>query len=104
MEKMESQVCVDCSKRSPETDTNYTLISAQHGWRLHRVRRADGSFDMEWRCPDCWRRFKAENGLTSSHDLSAHRPPSSGASPATHFARATRRLQGKGSEPPPGRG
>jgi hypothetical protein len=52
------QTCIGCGKRSPETETNYTLISAQFGWRLTRYRAPDGSIIIEWRCPTCWRDYK----------------------------------------------
>jgi hypothetical protein len=52
------QTCVGCGKKSPETETNYTLISAQFGWRLTRYKSADGSLVIEWRCPSCWREYK----------------------------------------------
>jgi hypothetical protein len=52
------QTCVGCGKKSPETETNYTLISAQFGWRLTRYKSADGALIVEWRCPTCWRDFK----------------------------------------------
>lgn len=97
--RVESQICIDCEKKSPETDTNYTLISAQHGWRLHRTRSRDGAFVMEWRCPDCWHKFKQATGAMSSPDLSnpkdEHR-----ATPRSFFERASRRLRGSNSEPP----
>ena len=71
----ERQVCVGCGKKSPETETNYTLISAQFGWRLSRTRSPDGSTLIEWRCPTCWREYK--KARTSAPDgLPA--PPSSG--------------------------
>ncbi|HEX3771290.1 MAG TPA: hypothetical protein VHV30_10515 [Polyangiaceae bacterium] len=54
----DSQTCVTCGKQAPETETNYTLISAQFGWRLTRYKRADGSLVLEWRCPTCWKEFK----------------------------------------------
>jgi len=57
------QTCVGCGKKSPETETNYTLISAQFGWRLTRYKSADGTLVVEWRCPSCWREYKrARNG------------------------------------------
>jgi len=46
--------CVDCGKPAPPTDTNYTLISARHGWRLTRGPDRNGVRVMEWRCPTCW--------------------------------------------------
>lgn len=47
------KVCVDCGKRAPEADSNYTLISARHGWRLTRT-MVDGLKRYEWRCPSCY--------------------------------------------------
>jgi hypothetical protein len=52
------QTCVGCGKKSPETETNYTLISAQFGWRLTRYKGGDGALIVEWRCPSCWRDYK----------------------------------------------
>ncbi|MEO7092597.1 MAG: hypothetical protein ABI175_05050, partial [Polyangiales bacterium] len=54
-----AHVCCDCKARSPETDTNYTLISSRYGWRLSRHVASDGTFLVEWRCPRCWERYKA---------------------------------------------
>lgn len=51
--------CVDCKTRSPETQTNYTLISSRHGWRLTRNFDREGNKVMEWRCPTCWTRYKS---------------------------------------------
>jgi hypothetical protein len=56
------QVCIGCGKKSPETETNYTLISAQFGWRLTRYKDADGTIVIEWRCPNCWRDYKKSKG------------------------------------------
>lgn len=50
--------CVDCKTRSPETETSYTLISSRHGWRLSRNFDARGQRVMQWRCPNCWSRYK----------------------------------------------
>jgi hypothetical protein len=52
------QVCVDCGRQAPETETDYTLISARFGWRLRREKTLDGTIILEWRCPDCWAEFK----------------------------------------------
>jgi hypothetical protein len=35
-------VCVSCGAKSPMTETNYTLISPRHGWRLTRGTDAAG--------------------------------------------------------------
>jgi hypothetical protein len=56
------QTCIGCGKKSPETETNYTLISAQFGWRLTRYRNSDGTIVIEWRCPACWRDYKKAKG------------------------------------------
>jgi DNA-directed RNA polymerase subunit RPC12/RpoP len=60
----DAQTCVTCGKQAPETETNYTLISAQFGWRLTRYKRPDGTLVLEWRCPTCWREFKRSRGVT----------------------------------------
>ncbi|HEY3494115.1 MAG TPA: hypothetical protein VGK73_05490 [Polyangiaceae bacterium] len=53
------RVCSDCKVESPEVETNYTLISARHGWRLARTVDAEGKLLMQWRCPRCWTRHKS---------------------------------------------
>ena len=72
----DAQTCVACGKQAPETETNYTLISAQFGWRLTRYKRDDGTLVLEWRCPNCWREFKRAPAV------GAGRPASAGASRA----------------------
>lgn len=52
--------CVDCGTLSPSTQTNYTLISSQHGWRLARGVDPSGTPVMEWRCPKCWSKRKEQ--------------------------------------------
>src|SRR5258708_542516 len=103
---MEAQVCVDCACTSPKTNTDYTLISAEHGWRLTRERDASGRVTLTWRCPECWRRRK-ENRVVAAAPRAmseTHAPPKSlksGETPRGIFARARRRLSGQISEPPP---
>ncbi len=67
------QTCVGCGKKSPETETNYTLISAQFGWRLTRYKSPDGALIVEWRCPTCWRDYKRAR-TTAVEEPSATRP------------------------------
>jgi hypothetical protein len=50
--------CVDCHTLAPPTNTAHTLISAAHGWRLHRRNLVGGKVEFEWRCPKCWLAFK----------------------------------------------
>ena len=50
--------CAECGTSSPDTNTNYTLIS-QTGWRLTRNKATDGKAVVEWRCPECWAKRKA---------------------------------------------
>jgi hypothetical protein len=52
------QTCADCGEQPPATETNYTLISARHGWRLSRGVDANGHKVMKWRCPDCWKKHR----------------------------------------------
>ena len=58
--------CVDCAAGAPPTNTRYTLISSQHGWRLRRGVGVDGVPFIEWRCPECWAVFKEARNATSS--------------------------------------
>jgi hypothetical protein len=50
--------CVGCGARAPRTDTNYTLISQRHGWRLTRSDGPDGKKISEWRCPVCYAKLR----------------------------------------------
>ncbi len=52
------QTCVDCGAKSPQTETNYTLISSRYGWRLSLENRPDGRRSSAWRCPLCWERYR----------------------------------------------
>lgn len=58
--------CVDCGADAPPTNTRYTLISSEHGWRLRRGVHTDGVPFIEWRCPECWKTFKDARNATSS--------------------------------------
>jgi hypothetical protein len=71
------QTCIGCGKKSPETETNYTLISAQFGWRLTRYKNAEGAIVIEWRCPSCWREYKKAKGgeATSTPTPDARQTP-----------------------------
>jgi hypothetical protein len=55
---MARHCCIDCGKISPVTETAYTLIGGKFRWRLSRRTGEDGSAIAEWRCPDCWRKYK----------------------------------------------
>ena len=59
MQKARDIQCVDCRAPSPDVDTEYTLISSRFGWRLTRKQGRDGAVILEWRCPECWARFKS---------------------------------------------
>jgi hypothetical protein len=57
---VDRETCADCGKEAPQTETNYTLISAQFGWRLTRSKGPSGELVVAWRCPECWREFKKQ--------------------------------------------
>jgi hypothetical protein len=59
-DEKKGHTCVDCGTTSPVTETNYTLISARHGWRLTLGTDDQGSRVMLWRCPTCWARHRKE--------------------------------------------
>ena len=86
---------------SPETETNYTLISSQFGWRLTRSRLPDGSFNIEWRCPACWKEHKrlkqAADEARDPHRSSSMPPLGRSDAPL-----GTRPLPSFPSRPPPG--
>jgi hypothetical protein len=64
--------CVGCGESAPETNTNYTLISTDFGWRLMRRTLPTGEKVAEWRCPNCWRAHKAAGTPPASR---ASHPP-----------------------------
>jgi hypothetical protein len=49
--------CVDCGTKTPEIESSYTLI--HDGWRLSRRESAAG-IAVEWRCKDCWRKYREQ--------------------------------------------
>ena len=65
-------VCVDCKKRSPETELNYSLIGLA-GWREVRAER-DGVVVPEWRCPTCWVEFKKKTRARTQINLPSLEP------------------------------
>jgi hypothetical protein len=88
----EQQQCIDCHETAPRTTTNYTLISAQHGWRVTKTRGPDGSIVVEWRCATCWQRRK---------DATPKKSASSEQDSKQKFSRVTRKLVEGRWEPPP---
>ena len=56
--------CFDCGLLSPHIETNYTLISSKHGWRLVRRISEQGHSIIEWRCPKCWALRKSQHPAT----------------------------------------
>ena len=75
---MDSRSCADCAKEAPETETDYTLISSQFGWRLSRRGMVDGTYVVEWRCPECWREYKKIHGGISTFPPPPPGPPQAG--------------------------
>jgi len=88
----QQQTCIDCGERSPSTETNYTLISAAHGWRLTRFRGDDGQFVVHWRCPRCWEAYKKNRGQPSA-SMRAAQVVDEPDRPGRFFAEAARRLR-----------
>ena len=41
-------------------------LTSTLGWRLARSVGADGAYVIEWRCPECWARYKARKVSTST--------------------------------------
>ena len=80
-----SPKCVGCGMQAPTTDTHYTLISASHGWRVVRGASPTGEAVLDWRCPTCWRAYKATGKRAPS---SAPPPRESGPTPSGVLAAA----------------
>jgi hypothetical protein len=62
---MDELKCVDCGILPPETESAYTLIGGKAGWRLTRQRGSDGMVVAQWRCPDCWQKYKKTSGTAT---------------------------------------
>jgi hypothetical protein len=60
---------VDCKTKSPETELGYSLGLNLAGWRETRRAAADGTASSEWRCPDCWRKFKSATRAKTQFNL-----------------------------------
>jgi len=65
VEHMDRPTCIGCGSNAPNTDTNYTLISATFGWRLTRRVLPDGTRAVDWRCPSCWNAHKNVKAVVS---------------------------------------
>ena len=55
------RTCTGCGETAPQTDSDYTLIGAAHGWRLRRYDH-HGDAVAEWWCPECWAGLKKASG------------------------------------------
>ena len=89
---MKRQECARCKAVSPENASAHTLISAEHGWRLARRQRADGSFALDWYCKDCWRLRK---------ELPRPETPSEGTEAGKTFMSALAALKKGSGKPAP---
>lgn len=61
-EEEKRRQCVDCQTWSAPVQSSYTLIGEAHGWRLAKGTSDDGRQTMEWRCPECWSRYREGGG------------------------------------------
>jgi hypothetical protein len=58
-----SEKCVGCGETAPEKEGE-AFVSSTSGWRLTRRRNAEGVDVLDWRCSECWRRFKGQRGAS----------------------------------------
>jgi len=65
--KNDERHCVDCGLAAPRTETNYTLISSRHGWRLTIVTDQGGRKSSALRCPACWAKYRQPGRAASDH-------------------------------------
>lgn len=54
------QSCCVCHDVSPITNTNYTLISPKHQWRMELRANEQGEREPYWYCPTCWQRLREQ--------------------------------------------
>ena len=54
--------CADCGTNVPPQDDDSALISIKYGWRMVRKPGKDGRPVAEWRCPQCWPKFREMRG------------------------------------------
>lgn len=74
---MQRQICVGCNASPPDMGKGHTTLasaSPSSGWRLSRIKAADGSDSVVWRCLACWRKYKAENKAAKSAPASTTIP------------------------------
>jgi hypothetical protein len=82
--------CIDCKKRAPTTQSDYTLISAQFGWRLSRTQLPNGTYEVDWRCPECWAAYKKRTrpfATTGEFGSEARTDPGKAATPPSTSGR-----------------
>ena len=53
---MSRKTCCGCGTLSPEVAVGENTLTLRHGWR---VRRRTDLAGLEWRCPVCWKKYKA---------------------------------------------
>lgn len=53
-----TRTCDKCGAAAPVTETGFTLIGTKHAWRCTKVAREDGSSELRWYCPDCWKKTR----------------------------------------------
>ncbi len=96
---MDGRICADCGTKSPETNTQYTLI-AKHGWRVVRTGGV-GQASIEWRCPGCWASFKSRQPAPPAPPRLSKPPPVSASEESVEAGRMfDRALQALTTKPP----
>lgn len=81
-EEERSHQCVDCKAYSPKMSEGDTFLSVQHGWRLHRRTNAVGEILFEWRCSECWQRYKSQRPASGERHAIEDEIPSSRQTPS----------------------
>ncbi len=55
--------CVDCAKPCPDlVGEDTSIFSRATGWRLILRKDEGGKHVPEWRCQDCWAKYRAAGG------------------------------------------
>ena len=65
--------CVGCGELAPEKEGD-EFLSSTSGWRLTRRKTPEGADVSDWRCPECWQKYKVDRGPILSRPLGGRKP------------------------------
>jgi hypothetical protein len=55
---MTTPKCRECGQVAPIESSDMTIAAMPQGWRVTRVRNAEGLFEAAMYCPECWQAIR----------------------------------------------